>query len=75
MKHMDRKSNEIIFRKCNDPRCTHCSKRPVISTKAWNFLKERDFKWPNPIPSIKYPGHYMTFLEVEQITNEELVTG
>jgi len=75
MKHVDRKSNEVIFRKCVDPRCSHCSERPIISRKAWDFLKERDFKWSNPIASLMNPGHYMTFSEVELLDNDELKTG
>jgi len=75
MKHMERKSNEVIFKKCVDPRCDHCSSRPIISTAAWDFIKERDFVWPNPIPSPTYENHYMTFLEMCEIGNEFLITG
>ena len=74
-KHIDRKSNEVIFQKCSDPRCSHCSTRPILSKMAWEFLKDRDFKWPNPIPSLDHPGHYMTFKEVELMDNDELKTG
>ena len=38
-KHIDRKSNEVIFQKCSDPRCSHCSTRPILSKMAWEFLK------------------------------------
>ena len=72
---MDRKSNEIIFRKCADPRCLHCSKRPVIAKEAWDYLKERDFKWANPVPSLNYPNHYITFVEVSQLDKDFLLTG
>lgn len=74
-KHIDRKSNEVIFRKCSEPRCYHCSTHPIIAKEAWGFLKDRDFKLPNPIPSLDHPGHYMTFKEVELMDNSELKTG
>ena len=73
--HMERKSNELIFRKCIEPRCTHCSSNPVKAVKAWEYLKNRDFKWANPVPSTKYPGHFMTFLEIEELDTVYLKTG
>ena len=76
MKHIDRKSNEVIFRKFVDPRCDHCSSSPIISTEAWNYLKEREFKWPNPIPSTAdHPGHFKTFIEIDKLDSESITTG
>ena len=46
-KHMGRKSNEIIFMKCVEPRCPHCKDRPIISKNAWSYMLEREFKWAN----------------------------
>ena len=63
--HLQKKSNEIIFQKCYKPNCTHCTSSPVIAAKVWDHLKERDFKWPNPVPSEAHPGHFKTFMEVE----------
>ena len=75
IKHVERKSHEIIFKKCVNPRCIHCADKPVISTVAWGYLRERDFKFPNPVPSINHQGHYQTFLEVEQLSSESIKTG
>ena len=50
--HMERKSNELIFRKCVDPRCKYCPTQPVKCIKLCNYLEERDFKWSNPLPSM-----------------------
>ena len=74
-KHLERKSNEVIFRKCPDPRCSYCVENPPKQSPAWNYLAERDFKWPNPVPSTDYPEHYMTFMEIEQIATEMLKSG
>ena len=74
-KHVDRKSNEAIFRKCVDPRCDYCTTHPIISTKSWEYLREREFKWPNPVPSLNYPGHFKTFLEVDQLDSEYIEIG
>ena len=49
LKHADRKSNELIFMKCVNPRCKHCSENPIIATTAWEDLKKNDFKWYNPM--------------------------
>ena len=50
LEHVQRKSNEAIFTKCCEPRCDHCSNHSVINQIAWEHLRERDFKWPNPNP-------------------------
>ena len=73
--HIDRKSNEIIFSKCLNPNCSHCVEKPVISTKAWSYLKDRGFKWPNPKESGNYPGHFKTFLEMDKIETDFFDTG
>ena len=75
VKHIDRKSNEIIFMKCKDPACTHCSARPVQALKLWQFLKDRDFKWFNPDSSDTHPGHYKTFIEMSEVDAKLLRTG
>ena len=75
MKHIDRKSHEVIFRKCANPRCNHCVSNPVVSVKAWKYLKDREFKWPNPVDSVEYPRHYQTFLEVDKLDKDYIKTG
>ena len=73
--HMNRKSNEVMYCKCINPNCSHCTENPVISTKAYNHLVERNFKWPNPIESTDFPGHFKTYLEMEQIDSSHFKTG
>ena len=74
-KHNDRKSNEVVFRKCVDLSCSHCTKHPIISTKAWDYLKGRDFKWPNPTPSLTCAGDYKTYLEIDALDAQNYQTG
>ena len=74
-KHVDRKSNELIFMKCYDPRCAFCVQHPVKAVQVWNFLRERDFKWFNPVPSTSHQGHYKTFLEMLEMETTALQTG
>ena len=74
-KHMERKSNEIIFRKCVEPRCPHCIDCPIISKNAWSYMLEREFKWANPVESMEYPGHYQTFCEIENLDSDAIQTG
>lgn len=73
IKHIERKSNEVIFKKCSNPRCGHCNSRPIISQKSWQYLQERDFKWPNPVSSLENPGHYKTFMEISDV--DDYLTG
>lgn len=74
-KHIIRKSNEIIFVKCSDPVCRHCSGRPIQCRQIWEFLKERNFKWWNPKESQTHVGHFMTFIETCKLDSEFLATG
>ena len=73
-KHVDRKSNKLIFQKCNNPRCTHCVENPILSKAAWDFLKTVDFKWPNPKPSATHQNHYMTFIEMCMVPSDQFLT-
>lgn len=75
VKHIDRKSNEIVFMKCSDPLCPHCSKNPVQCRQIWSFLKEREFKWWNPEQSKTHPEHFSTFLEMCELDSGALATG
>ena len=74
-KHTERKSHEIIFWKCCLASCDHCSSNPIVSLNAWEYMKDRDFKWPNLMPSAKFPNHLITFLEVPNVDNNSLKTG
>ena len=73
--HLDRKSHEIIITKCSAPRCDHCNKFPAKAKKAWEFLKEREFKWFNPSLSTPHHGHFKTYLEMCEIDHEYFNTG
>lgn len=73
--HVDRKSHELIFMKCVKPRCLHCSTNPIISNQAWEFLKDSDFIWFNPVESGRHEGHFMTFLEMCELSNDQIKSG
>ena len=64
--HLEKKSNEIIFRKCSRPACSHCVENPIIAVKAWEELERCDFKWPNPVSSDEFLGHFKTYREIMQ---------
>ena len=70
MKHVQQKSHKVSFTKCCHPRCDHCSNHLVISQKAWEYLLEHDFKWPNPIPFTDHLSCYMTFIEISRLDEE-----
>ena len=73
--HVDRKCNEIIFKKCVSPRCSHCTVNPVVSKKAWEYLTSIDFNWPNPMKSEDRVDHYMTYIEMQQKNYTNYLTG
>ena len=66
-KHMDRKSNKIIFMKCVEPWCPQCKDIPIISKNVWSYVLERESKWDKPVESMEFPGHYQTFCEIENL--------
>ena len=74
-KHMGRKSNEIIFMKCVEPRCPHYKDRPIISKNAWSYVLEREFKSANPVESMEFRDHYQTFCEIENLDSDAIQTG
>ena len=43
LKHMDRRKNEVTFRKCDDPLCHHCSSKPVHATAVFEFLRKKKY--------------------------------
>ena len=45
--------------------CSHCRLFPVIAGKAWEALKEKEFKWPKPTPSESFPGYQKTFMKTD----------
>lgn len=73
--HMERKSHELIFRKCIDPKCDYCSTHPIVARNAWTSLKEDGFRWPNPQTSNEHPGHFMTYIELTQQDAQFYLTG
>ena len=75
MKHLDRRKNELTFRKCDDPLCLHCVSKPVRATAALGFLQGRKFCMFEPQKSKKHPGHYSTFLEMCEEEPDDLLSN
>ena len=73
--HLEKKSNEIIFRKCVRPSCKHCTENPIIATKAWEELQQSGFKWPNPVESENFPGHFKTYREIIESPSSDFIVG
>ena len=40
LKHIERKSHEITFRKCFLASCDHSSSNPIVSVNAWEYMKD-----------------------------------
>ena len=73
--HVKRYRNEVIFLKCPEPGCPHCSEHPVRAKKLFKFLRERDMKMFSPVASTRFEGHYCTFMEMCDKNPEELPIG
>lgn len=64
LNHVDRKNNELVFMKCSDGSCDHCTLHPVRAKKLFKFLNGNKMLLFNPTESDQHPGHYYTFLEM-----------
>lgn len=64
LNHVDRKNNELVFMKCSDGSCDHCTLHPVRAKKLFKFLNGNKMLLFNPMESDQHPGHYYTFLEM-----------
>ena len=64
--HIQRHRNEIVYMKCQNPTCEHCTNNPPTATEF--FSQEKLF---SPMPSQLHEGHYCTFLEMcSKLPNE-----
>ena len=59
MRHMDRRIGMVIFAKCTDPACQHCSSNPPVSEEMLQCVRN----FPTPKPSSSHPGHFLTFID------------
>ncbi|XP_054766021.1 uncharacterized protein LOC129272973 [Lytechinus pictus] len=59
-RHMDKRIGTVIFAKCLEPSCEHCSSHPPqVSPGDLHILRN----FPTPKPSSDHGGHFITFLE------------
>ena len=72
LRHLNRKSNELVFMKCSSPTCSICAGKPWQAKKTHKFLEERNFKLFRPEESENHPGQYATFLELCQLPPENI---
>lgn len=54
--HIRRHHNEVIFLKCTNSECNHCTQHPVQAIEAFSFLRERNMKMFYPLPSSQHSG-------------------
>ena len=60
LRHMEKESNEIIFKKCQDKDCNHCSVNPVIATSFWDYMMKNAYIFSNLIESSFHPRHSLS---------------
>ena len=65
--HNDGHRSELIFAKCNQLSCTHCTLHPVKAKKTFQFLQQRGTIFYNPQKIKKYDGHFKTLLEMVEL--------
>ena len=68
--YADRRSNCIPFNKCQFLRpgkeCDWCRSHPLKSCSALEYEKKLRGLWYDSMPSPDHPGHFMTYLEMNQ---------
>ena len=68
--HADRRSNFISFNKCQlfrpGKECDWCRSHPPKSCSALEYEKKLGGLWYDPMPSPVHPGHFMTYLEMNE---------
>ena len=70
--HVNRHYNEIMFLKCQESGCTHCTQNPVRAKEVFSFLTGRKMKLFYPLPSSEHVGHFSTYLEMCSKKPEQL---
>ena len=68
--HADRRSSFLAFIKCQLLRpgseCEWCKANPPKVCEALKFEQKLNGLWFDPMPSPDHPGHFKTYLEIEQ---------
>jgi hypothetical protein len=70
--HVKMHHNEIVFLKCQESTCAHCTNNPVRAKEVFSFLIDRKMKLFYPMPSKEHKDHYYTFLDMCTKKPEEL---
>ena len=70
--HVKMHHNEIVFFKCQESTCTHCTSNPVRAKEVFSFLIDRKMKLFYTMPSKEHKDHYYTFLDMCTKKPEEL---
>ena len=70
LRHLNRKSNEVVLMKCISRTCAVCAGESWQANKVHLFLEKRKFKLSRPEESEPHPGHYTDLLELCQLPSE-----
>lgn len=62
-KHCTRSTYQLVFLKCSQASCDHCSTHPVRATRSVGVLRQLRNRLPTPMPSMQRDHHYCTYLE------------
>ena len=63
MKHCVKRTNSMEFIKnIDEPKCNHCTERPIEAKQFMEFIKGVGGKKFTPTPDPLHEGHYYTFL-------------
>jgi len=73
--HIHRHRNKVVFMKCLNSSCSHCTKNPLKAKKLFAMLEKMDMKLFAPLPNENNSGHYYTFKEMCTLEPEILPTG
>jgi len=72
--HIQRLRNEVIFMKCTNSNCSHCTKNPPNAKKLFAMLQQIGVKLFAPLADTN-SGHYYTFKEMCSLEPGKHPTG
>ena len=63
-RHLTRQHNCLTFVLCKSSKCSHC--KDITPAQCTKNLQSNGYRLPDPEMSTKHPGHYLTFMDLEE---------
>ena len=74
VKHLNRKSYQIEFLRCDDEKCDHCQSLPARNNELLDLVRKFGGSFPSPVMGFQN-DHYRSLEEVIKINNAQTSTS